>query len=323
MKAVVYRHYGPAEVLELSDVHKPEPAENEVLIRVRAVEVTKSDCELRSLNFPVSWFVPPLRLVLGWNRPRKPILGSYFAGDVVEVGHKVTRFKPGDALYGCSQFRFGAYGEYLALPETYTLAPKPENLTYAEAASIPLGGLNALHFINRAKLKPGDRMLINGAGGSIGLLAVQLAKRQGTVITAVDRTDKEAIIHLAGAERFIDYTRESFTRSLTPFDVVFNMVASARHSDCIKVLAPGGHYLTGNPTLGDWAQAPWTRWVRKKRVTLALAKETPAELATLTTLLEAGELRPLVDEVLPIERIVEAHRRVETEQRLGAIVVTL
>jgi NADPH:quinone reductase-like Zn-dependent oxidoreductase len=166
MKAIVYTKYGPPEVLRIEEISKPIPKDNEVLIRVRATEVTKADCEMRSFNFQVKWFSLPLRLILGIFNPRKNILGGYFTGEVEEVGKSVKRFKVGDSLFGSTRLRLGAYGEYLTLPEDYTLIPMPSNLSFAEAAAVPLGGLNALHFMRKANITVGEKVLINGAGGS-------------------------------------------------------------------------------------------------------------------------------------------------------------
>ncbi|MCZ6756667.1 MAG: NAD(P)-dependent alcohol dehydrogenase, partial [Bacteroidetes bacterium] len=179
MKAVVYHKYGTPDVLRLEEVDKPGPKDDEVLIHVRAAEATKADCELRSFNFPVKWFWLPLRIAFGLTKPRRPILGGYLAGEVEAVGKNVTRFKTGDRVFGSTGFKMGAYGEYVCLPESATLVHKPATMSFEEAAAVPLGGLNALHYMRRANIQTGEKVLVNGAGGSIGTFGIQIAKALG------------------------------------------------------------------------------------------------------------------------------------------------
>lgn len=176
MKAITYSRYGPPDVLQLKDVEKPKPEDDEVLIKIRAVEVTKSDCEMRSFKYSVKWFWLPLRIAFGVRKPRRQILGSYFSGEIESTGKDVIHFSVGDQVFGAARLRLGAYGEYVALPASYTIVAKPNNMSFAEAAAVPLGGLNALHFMRRAEIRAGEKVLINGAGGSIGAHAVQVAK---------------------------------------------------------------------------------------------------------------------------------------------------
>ena len=190
MKAIVYKKYGSADVLHLEEMAIPVPADDEIRIRVHAVEATKADCEMRSFKFAVNWFWLPLRAALGITRPKNPVLGGYFAGEVDAVGKDVVKFKPGDAVFGTTRLRFGAYAEYLCLPASYTILPKPDNMSFDEAAAVPLGGLNALHFMRRASIQSGEKVLINGAGGSIGTFAVQIAKTMGAEVTVVDSAIK-------------------------------------------------------------------------------------------------------------------------------------
>ena len=203
MKAVVYTKYGSPDVLQLKDVEKPSPKNDEVLIKVCAAEVTKADCELRSFKFAVKWFWLPLRLAMGLITPRRPILGGYFSGEVESVGKDVSRLKKGNQVFGSTQLRMGAYGEYVCLPESYTIVQKPPNISFEEAAAVPLGGLNALHFMRKANIRNGEKVLINGAGGSIGTFAVQIAKSMGAEVTAVDSTIKEEML-LAEAHQRVE-----------------------------------------------------------------------------------------------------------------------
>lgn len=323
MRAVTYSQYGPPEVLALKEVEKPEPRDNEVLIRVRAAEATKSDCELRSFKFAVKWFWLPLRIVVGILRPKRPILGSYFSGEIEMLGTNVTEFAVGDEVFGCSGLRLGAYGEHLVLPTTCTIVTKPSNMSFEEACAVPLGGLNALHFLRRAKIQPGEKVLINGAGGSIGAHGVQIAKCMGAEVTAVDSTIKEAMLRRIGADHFIDYTREHFAASGATYDVIFDMVAGSSYTACIKALKPNGRYLKGNPRLSDMIRSAFTTRFTDKTVTVAFAGESREELIALKEMIEEGKIAPIVDKVYPMEKATEAHRRVEAETRLGAIVIAI
>ena len=324
MRAIVYTQYGSPDVLQLrGDVERPTPAGDELLIRVRAAEVTKSDCEMRSFKFPVSWFWLPLRLAMGVRKPKRPILGGYFAGDVVESGAAVTRFQPGDRVYGAAQLRLGAYGEYISLPASYSIVLMPDNLSFEEAAAVPLGGLNALHFMREARIHDGDKVLINGAGGSIGTFGVQIAKAMGAEVTAVDSGIKEDMLRKIGADHFVDYTREDFTDRGDTYDVIFNMVATSPYSSCIRTLNPKGRYLTANPRLSVMLRCMITSSFSDRRAVFSFARETQEELLALKSMIEEGKITPAIDRVYPLEQAAEAHRRVETEQRLGIVVLAV
>ncbi len=323
MRAITYSEYGPPEVLQLRDVAQPVPGDHEVLIRVRAAEATKSDCEMRSFRFAVKWFWLPLRIAMGLRRPRRRILGAYFAGEIESLGRSVTGLSVGEEVFGATGLRLGAYGEYVALPASGCVAPKPRNMAFADAAAAPLGGLNALHFMRRAGLLPGERVLVNGAGGSIGAHAVQIAKSMGAEVTAVDHAVKEDLLRRLGADHFIDYTRERFPASGPAYDVVFDMVASSSYSACVGVLKPRGRYLSGNPRLSVMLRSLVTTRFTDKTATFAFARETREELRALQALIEAGRIGSIVDRVLPMERAAEAHRLVENEERRGAIVIAI
>ncbi|MDO7642763.1 MAG: NAD(P)-dependent alcohol dehydrogenase [Reinekea forsetii] len=323
MKAIIYRQYGAAEVLQLADRPTPSPLANEVLIRVHAAEATKSDCELRSFHFPVQWFWLPLRLALGIRKPKRQILGGYFAGQITQVGAAVQNFAPGERVFGSSQLRFGAYGEYLCLPSDYTLATIPDGLSYAEAAAVPLGGLNALHFMDRAGIQAGEHVLINGAGGSIGTYAVQIAKQRGAQVTAVDSGTKAALLRGLGADRVIDYRQTDFRQSPASYDVILDMVASSPYGRTMRALRPKGRYLMANPTLLKMLQSVVTSIFSSQRALFAFAGETRAELHCLQQMLSTGELKAVVDRVYPMTQAVDAHRRVESEQRLGSVVIQI
>ena len=323
MKAILYIEYGSADVLRLEEIARPTPNDAEILIRVRAAEVTKTDCELRSFSFPVKWFWLPLRLVMGITRPRRQVLGGYFSGEVEAVGKDVSKFKVGDQVFGSAGLRMGAYGEYVCLPAEYTISAKPSNMSFEEAAAVPLGGLNAFHFLRLARVQKGEKVLINGAGGSIGTFAVQIAKDMGAEVTAVDSGIKQNMLRRIGADHFFDYTTEDFTKSGQRYDVIFDMVARSSYSGCVATLNPKGRYVMGNPRLWDMLRSAVTSVFTDKKAVFAFAGETEEELFALKEMIEDGNIKSTVDRVYPMERVAEAHRRVETEQRLGSVVNSL
>ncbi len=323
MKAIVYTKYGKPDVLHVKEVEKPTPKDDEVLIKVHAAEATKSDCELRSFNFPVKWFWLPLRIALGIRKPKRQILGGYFAGEIEAVGSDVTKFKPGEQVFGSAGLRLGAYGEYMCLPASYLIVPKPVNMTFEEAAAVPLGGLNALHFMREANIQAGEKVLVNGAGGSIGSFAVQIAKKMGAEVTGVDNTVKEAMVRQLGADHYIDYTKEAFTQNGQTYDVIFDMVASSSYADCINALKPNGRYLLGNPRLAKMLRSVVTTRRTDKTATFAFAGETEEELLALKEMIEAGDVKSPIDKVLPMSQAAEAHRLVETEERVGIVVISM
>lgn len=285
MKAVVYDEYGGPDVLHVAEVEPPTPKGDEIVVRVRAAEVTKSDCELRSFDFPVKWFWLPMRLALGVRRPKRPILGAYFAGEVQAVGDGVSTFAVGDEVYGSSQLRLGAYGEVLCVPDSYTVVPKPTNMSFEQAAAVPLGGLNALHFLRLAEVQEGDAVLVNGAGGSIGTFGIQIARSMGAEVTAVDAGHKEQMLLDLGAKHFIDYEQQDFASNAGAYDVVFNMVASRSFASCMAALKPGGRYVTANPKLSDMLRATVSKPLHGKKAAFAFAGEKPEELRDLTAMI--------------------------------------
>jgi len=323
MKAIVYRKYGAPDVLHLEAVEKPTPKDNELLIKVRAAEATKADCEMRSFNFPVNWFWLPLRIAFGPFKPKRIILGGYFAGEVETVGKDVSKFKKGEHVFGATGLRFGAYGEYVCLPDRYTIVPKPINLSFEEAAVVPLGGLNALHYMRKANILAGEKVLINGAGGSIGTFAVQIAKAMGAEVTAVDSAIKEEMLRRIGADHFFDYAKGHFSRDGKTHDVIFDMVANKSFSRCIDALNPGGRYLMGNPRISDMIRSVITSKFTDKTVLFSFAGETQEELLALKKMIEDGSIKPVVDRTYPMEQAADAHRRVESEQRLGMIAISI
>lgn len=322
MKAIVYHRYGDASQLQEADIPSPKLKPKEVRIDVKACEVTKADIELREFKFPVKWFAAPLRLAFGLFKPRNPVLGSYISGTVVEVGDEVSRFQAGDDVYGCTGFRFGGYGEQVCLPEAYTLGLKPANLSHEEAAATLLGGLNAVHFMSLATLGPDKTILINGSGGSIGLMVIQLAKAAGAHVTAVDAAHKSELILRAGADQIIDYQETPLETIETTFDCVFNMIASTPFASLSALLNETGVYITANPKLSDMWQCRRLNKQGKQHGHFEFAGESLDDLELLSRHLREKTLTPVIDKVFPRNLIRAAHERVETEQRLGSVVLT-
>jgi NADPH:quinone reductase-like Zn-dependent oxidoreductase len=328
MKAVVWTAYGSPDVLQLRDVEKPSPKDNEILIRIYATTVTAGDCELRSLRFPI-YLSLPMRLWRGFLRPREnSILGTELAGEIEAVGEDVRRVKEGDQVFGSAGLGFGANAEYICLPEEPGeleggVAIKPANMTYEEAATVPFGGRDALHFLRLGEVRSGQRILINGAGGSIGTFAVQLAKYFGAEVTAVDSAAKLDMLRSIGADHVIDYTREDFTGRGEVYDVIFDVVGTVSFSPTNRSLKQNGTYITANPRLSQMVQGVWTSMRSNKKVVMETASGTVADLVFLRELIEAGELRTVIDRTYPLEEIAEAHRYVETGQKKGNVVITV
>lgn len=322
MKAIVWTKYGPPDVLQLKEVEKPSPKDNEVLIKVYAATVTAGDCEARSLKFQ-SWISLPMRLYVGLTKPKRiTILGQELAGEIAAVGKEVTRFKKGDPVFAATFFRFGAYAQYVCLPETYPVL-KPANMTYDEAATIPTGGINALHFLRKANVQSGQRLLINGAGGSIGTYAVQIAKSFGAEVTVVDSTEKLAMLRSIGVDQIIDYTQEDFTRSGQSYDAIIDVVGKSSFSRTARSLRQNGRYILGNPTLSGMIRGLWTSRTTDKKVIFEQASYRAEDYTFLKELIEAGKIKSVIDRRYPLEQTAEAHRYVETGQKKGNVVITV
>ncbi len=322
MKAIVCTKYGPPDVLQLKEVEKPSPKDNEVLIRVHAATVTKGDCELRSLKLPLLWklFV---RIGFGFRRPRKKILGQELAGEIESVGKAVRLFKKGDQVFANTGLRLGAWAECSCLPETGLIATKPANMTCEEAAAVPVGGLHAWHLLRKANLQSGQKVLINGAGGTVGTCAVQLAKSFGAEVTGVDSMGKLDMLHSIGADMVVDYTRDDFTKNGETYDVIFDVVGKASYSGCIRCLKENGYYLLGNPGLAQQYRGLWTSMMSRKKVVGGMVSYRTEDLIFLRELIEAGKMRSIIDRRYPLEQIAEAHRYVETGQKTGNVVITV
>jgi NADPH:quinone reductase-like Zn-dependent oxidoreductase len=323
MRAVVCTDYGPPDVLQVRDVVKPVPKDDEVLVRIRATTASAADCELRRFDF-APWIWLPMRLGFGIRRPRRPVLGQELAGDIESVGKDVRSLKKGDRVFAATGIGLGAYAEYLCLrenPQTGAIATMPANLSYEEAAAVPYGGGEALAFLRKGNVRSGQRVLVNGAGGSFGTFAVQLAKVLGAHVTAVDGAPKLEMLRAIGADRVIDYAQEDFTDASETYDVIFDVVRGTPSGRMVRLLTENGCLLMANPGFLQIVRARWASRGSKKRVSFAAASGTGEDLAHLRGLVEAGKLRPVIDMRFPLERMAEAHRYAETGQKLGNIVV--
>lgn len=328
MKAVVWTKYGPPEVLELREVAKPQPKDNELLVKIMATTVTAGDCETRRMDFPF-YLSLPMRLWVGFTKPKEgSILGTELAGLVAAVGKDVTRFKVGDQIFGAVGMALGTNAEYITLPEQAGdtgggVAIKPVNMSYEEAATVPFGGRDALHFLRLGCIQPGHKLLINGAGGSIGTFAVQLAKIMGAEVTAVDSAAKLELLQAIGSDHVVDYTKENCCKRGVVYDVIFDVVGTLSLAECAHALAPDGTYLLANPLRGQVLRGPWHRWRSSHQVIMQTASGTVEDLIYLRDLIEAGKLRTVIDRTYPLEQIVDAHRYVETGAKLGNVVISV
>jgi NADPH:quinone reductase-like Zn-dependent oxidoreductase len=327
MKAIVWTAYGPPEVLQLREVEKPTPKDNEVRIKIRATTVTAGDCEQRSLKLPI-WHALPMRLYVGLKRPERiTILGMELAGEIDSVGKDVRLFKKGDQVFAATGFvRMGTYAEYICLPEAPedgALAMKPANMAYEEAAAVPMGGLEALCLLRKGSVQSGQKGLINGAGGTIGTFAVQLAKYLGAEVTAVDSTGRLDMLRSIGADRVIDYTREDFTKSGQTYDFILDVVSKSSFAGGMRSLGQNGRYLIANPGPSQVVRGRWTSKTSSKKVIFGAARPKTEDLFFLKELIEAGRIESVIDRRYPLEQTPEAHRYVETGRKKGHVVITV
>jgi 2-desacetyl-2-hydroxyethyl bacteriochlorophyllide A dehydrogenase len=322
MKAIIFTHYGAPDVLQLTEVAKPTPKDNEVLIRICATTVTAGDCELRSFKIPLFIWLP-LRLYMGLRKPRKHILGQELAGDIEAAGKDVKRLRKGDQVFAATGFRFGAYAQYICLPEEGVLALKPATMTCEEAAAVPVGGLEAVHFLRKGTIQRGQKVLILGAGGSIGTFAVQLAKAFGADVTGVDSTEKLDMLRSIGADYVIDYTQEDFTKGGETYDVIFDVMGKSSFSRSVRSLKPNGRYLLANAGLSQMVRGRWTSMRSSKKVIVGAASEKTEDLLILKELIEAGKIHSVIDRRYPLEHIAEAHRYVDSGHKKGNVVITV
>jgi len=329
MKAIVYTEYGPPEVLHLTEVEKPTPKDNEILIKVYARAVGYGDLAARDFrsitprefNMPSLLWVPT-KLVFGLRKPRIRILGAELAGEVEAVGKDVTRFKVGDQVYGYPGQNFGANAEYICMRETGSVAHKPTNMSYEEAATVPYGAMMALNLLKKAHIRPGQKVLINGASGSIGSYALQLARHDGAEVTGVCGTARVDMVKALGADHVIDYTREDFTQNGQQYDVIFDVLGKTRFPRAKKSLTPNGLILYASFKLPHLLHMLRTARSGGQKVVCAFSGEGYAYLDTIRELVEAGAITTVVDRTFPLDQAAEAHRYAESGQRTGHVVIT-
>jgi len=328
MKAVIWTKYGSPDGLQLREVEKPTPKDNEVLIKIHAATASTPDTELRRLKLPLLYAIP-IRLYLGLIKPtRIKILGTEFAGEIESVGKDVTGYQPGDQVYGYTGLGMKTYAEFMCLPEKSAgiggvFANKPVTMSYEEAAAVPFGGLEALHSIGRANIQRDKKVLIVGAGGSIGTYSVQFAKLHGAEVTGVDHASKLEMLRSIGADHVIDYTKEDFTKNGQKYDVIMDTIDKSPFWGSVRSLNENGIYLNAKPNLFDRIWMGWALRNSNKKVMPWTGSYSTKNLLALKELIEDGKIKPVIDRRYPLEQIVEAHRYIDTGLKKGNVVISV
>ncbi len=317
MKAAVYTQYGQPGVLKVEEVEKPIPGENEILVKIKATAVNSGDVRLRKAD-PFA-----VRFIFGLLKPRIKILGSVFSGEVESVGRAVTNYKAGDAVFGHTDMRFGAYAEYISMPANGSLALKPAAVSHADAAAIPFGGVTAWHFIKKAAIKPGQKVLVVGASGAVGSAAVQLAKYLGAIVTGVCSTANIELVKAAGAHKVIDYTKEDFTNNGETYDVIFDTVKSISVSKSTRSLHTKGTMILSAAGMKEMLQGLWISKTSSKKVLTGVIAHTAGDILFLKGLVETGAFKPVIDRAYPLHQIAEAHAYVEQGRKKGNVSIDI
>jgi NADPH:quinone reductase-like Zn-dependent oxidoreductase len=324
MKAIVHTKYGPPDELQLKEVQKPVPADNEVLIRIHATTVTTTDCNARNFTFVPKSFMFFARIMFGFKKPRINILGIDLAGEIEATGKNVKLFKKGDKVFGSPGTKFGGHAEYSCVPENGALAIKLPDMSWEDAASICLAGNTALYFIrDLAKIRVGQKILIHGASGAIGSYAVQLAKYYGAEVTGVCSGANAAMVKSLGADKVIDYTKEDFSKSNERYDFVFDVVGKTTFSQCKGILKPKGIYLENMMEVKDFLKVLWTSIVGGKKIKGGVSTESAENLNFFIELIESGKLKPVIDRIFPLEKTAEAFQYVEQGHKKGNVIITI
>lgn len=332
MKAIVYTKYGPPDVLQLTEVEKPAPIDNEILIKIYATSVTQAgDIQVRNMRIisPRKFTMPmpmwlPVRIYFGFLRPRKSILGAELAGEIESVGKDVKLFREGDQVFGYRSMSMGANAEYLCMPEDGCVAIKPTNMTYEEAAVVPYGAMMAMSLLRKANIQSGQKVLVNGASGGIGSAAVQLIKSHfGAEVTGVCSTPRLEFVKSLGAEKVIDYTKEDFTTSGETYDLIFDILGKSSFSRCKSSLKPNGRYLLASFKMRQLFQMLWTKIAGSKKVICAFASDKTEDLISVKELIEAGKIKSMIDRRFPLEQAAEAHSYIEKGHKKGHVVLTV
>lgn len=317
MKATIYTHYGPPEVLQLKEVEKPIPKNNEILLRVKATAVNSGDIRLRKAD-PFA-----VRFLFGLIKPKINILGAVFSGEVESIGKDVTLFKVGDHVFGHTDMKFGGYAEYKSISENGSLAIKPKRLTHTETAVIPFGGTTALHFIKQAAIRPGQKVLIVGASGAVGSAAVQLAKSFGANVTGVCSTGNIALVKSIGADKVIDYTKEDFTQNGETYDVIFDTVRTISVFRSLKSLNKNGIMILSAAGMSEMIQGLWVSLTNSRKVLTGVISHKAEDIIFLKKLLEDEKLKPVIDRTYTLEQIAEAHAYVEKGHKKGNVAIEM
>lgn len=317
MKAAVCTSYGKPEVLQLKEIEKPTPKEDQILLKIHSSSVTSGDARIRRAD-PYA-----IRFIFGFKRPRKSVLGVVVAGEVESIGSKVSKFKVGDKLFGTTGMSFGAHAQYQCISEDGTLAVIPENISYDEAAAIPFGGTAAIYFLRKANIQKGQKILIYGASGALGTMAIQLAKEYGAEVTAVCSGSNKEMVSSLGADKVVDYTKEDFTKNGEMYDIIFDTVGKSSFSAGMKSLKKKGVMLLASADTGVMLRAAISSIFGSKKVISGVIKETAEDMQFFKKLIEAGKLKAVIDKVYSLEQIAMAHAYVDKGHKKGNVIIKM